>query len=256
MPATMPRVILAGFFALCLASLAGPALRADARSDAFLTALTQALDAGDRQKVAAMMQFPATVISSGFNIPIKDRAALASLYDGVFTRAVRCAIAESAPTPSGATPKRPPVLSGDGLSFAGGLVSAKVAGSTFKITRLTVVSAAAEGKGSTQRVAFRAAPTGRTAQAAGRLNGAPDVYIVPLRAREVLEARIEGFAGRGAVIRAVAPSQAAARPPVPANANRLVHVVAAEAGDYQLDVVRMASPCDPDVTYRLTVNVR
>jgi len=253
MPATMLRVLLAGFFALCLG---GSTLWADARSDAFLTALTQALDSGDRQKVAGMMEFPATVISSGFNIPIKGRTALAALYDGVFTRAVRCAIAESAPTPSGAKPRRPAVLSGDALSFAGGLVSARAVGNTFKITRMTVVSGAAEGKGTTQRVAFRPAPTGRTAQLAGRLSGAPDVYTVALNAREVLDARIEGFAGRNAVIRAIAPAQTAARPPVPDNANRLVHVVAAETGDYQLEVVRLSSPCDADVTYRMTVSVR
>jgi hypothetical protein len=36
----------------------------------------------------------------------------------------------------------------------------------------------------------------------------------------------------------------------------VVHVVAGEAGDYRLEVVRLASACDPDVTYRLTITAR
>lgn len=236
------------------------ALRADARADAFLRTLQKALDAGDRQTVIGLVDFPATVISGGFNIPVKDKAALVSLYDGVFTPSVRCAIAQSVPDASGAPAKRPPIQSGEGLSFGGGIVSAHLVAGSYKITRLTVISNTT--KGSTgivdQRIAFRAGGAGgaRVAQLAGRLTVASDVYVATLRKGEVLDARIDGFAGRGAVIRAIGPAQAAARPPVPDSANRVVHVVAGEAGDYRLEVVRLASACDPDITYRLNVSAR
>lgn len=250
----MARLLIAGALAGLLATAP---LLADARSDAFLKTLNDALDANDRQTVATLVEFPLTVISSGFNIPVKDRAALASLYDGVFTPSIRCAIAQSLPPASGGAAKRPPVLTGEALSFGGGTISARLVNGSFKISRLTVVSNGVKaGPGSTQRVAFRSGAGARAAQLAGRLTGGPDIYIATLKRGEILDARIEGFAGRSAIVRAVAPSQAAVRPPVPDNANRVVHVVAAEAGDHQVEVIRLASPCDPDVTYRLNINVR
>src|SRR4051794_33695184 len=116
----MPRRFIAAAFTLVLTTvlatvLATASLRADARADAFLKALIEALDANDRQKVATLVEFPATVISNGFNIPVKDRAALGSLYDGVFTPAIRCAISQSVPPPAGGPAPHPPVLSGEGL---------------------------------------------------------------------------------------------------------------------------------------------
>ena len=63
----------------------------------FATELQRALRMGDRDAVAGVVRYPArvSVRQRPFPIYVKDRAALADMYDMVFTPHVRCAIVES-----------------------------------------------------------------------------------------------------------------------------------------------------------------
>lgn len=249
----MKRLLAAG---LVCASVA--ALRADTSADAFLKMLQRALESGDRRAVTAVVSYPLTVLAGGMTIPVKDAAALTAMYDAVFTPTLACAIAQTGTAgPGHPSPKHPLVSSGDQLSLAGGLVTARLVNGAFRIGRIAVppnvVRAAAPR--SVQRVMFRGRTSGpRSAPFAGRLSGgATDAYVIALARGETVEARIEGFAGNGAAVRIAQAGQPAA---TPAQGGRIARHAATAAGDYRIEVVRLASRCAPGITYRLTVAVR
>jgi hypothetical protein len=248
---------LAAAASITLLAVAG--LAADARSDAFLRALTQALAANDRAAVAAMVSYPITVHATGVTIPVNSAAELTRMFDVVFTPALRCSIEMSAPGPKGEAARRPPAMTGDGVSIANAL-TARAAGGTLKITAITVAqstSRAAAAPLAPQRVMFRASVGSRTVTVSGRLGAAQiDPWIVALNKGESAEARIEGFSGAGATVRFVATNASTAAPLRPGLAPRSARIVASERSDYRLEVVRLASSCDPDITYRMIVTVR
>src|SRR5262245_28482513 len=72
---------------------AAPGGREDTRGvEPFLRRLRAAVDSGDRRAVAALVRYPATLLASGFNIPLKDPAEVVRLYHLAFTPEMRCAI--------------------------------------------------------------------------------------------------------------------------------------------------------------------
>lgn len=237
--------------------LAVAGLAADARSEAFLRSLSQALAANDRNAVAAMVSYPISVSGSGVTIPVRNAAELTRLFDVIFTPAVRCSIEMSAPGPTGEAPRRPATVDVEGLRIANAL-TARTAGATMKITGITASQGGrAAAPAAPQRVMFRGASVGaRTVTVSGRLGAAQvDPWIVALNKGESAEARIEGFAGAGATVRFAAGTPAA--PPLrPGLASRSARIVSSERTDYRIEVVRLASACDPDITYRMVVTVR
>src|SRR5712671_2758844 len=65
------------------------------RAAEFVERLQQAVDAGDRRAVAALVAYPLTVLASGFNIPVKDIATFVTIYNVAITPELRCAIVPS-----------------------------------------------------------------------------------------------------------------------------------------------------------------
>ena len=72
-----------------------PSLGPKAR--AFLAALSAAVKAGDKQKVAAMVQYPLYVNTGKLRRLVRSRSEFAMDYDRIFTPAVRKAIERQVP---------------------------------------------------------------------------------------------------------------------------------------------------------------
>src|SRR5215471_15952304 len=104
---------------------APPASRA--RAGEFLEQLKHAVDTADRRAVSGMVAYPLTVLASGFNIPVKDAASFARLYDSVFTPELRCAVVASEMGLDGSPPTRRSItITPDGLSMVEGAIWAPI----------------------------------------------------------------------------------------------------------------------------------
>ena len=106
---------------------------------AFATELQRALRMGDRDAVAGVVRYPArvSVRQRPFPIYVKDRAALADMYDMVFTPHLRCAIVESREPAAGERPKHSLLLARGVVSLADGRIIAEGSRGKYQITRMT-----------------------------------------------------------------------------------------------------------------------
>jgi hypothetical protein len=236
-------MLLKSVWAGTLAGVMTIAASADSAADRFAEELRRAVAADDRRAVAASVEYPMVVGGSGQTLRVTSAAAFEKMFDGIFTTTLRCAL------------EHPAVVSGDAMSLADGMISAHQTRGSYRITRIS--SAAGRLRNPSppaQRIALRAGARGmRTAQLAGRLSdGQSDTWIAPLLKGSVVEARIEGFAGNAAALRVVRPGSTT----IAASAGRVARFTAPVNGDYTLKVVRLASACAPELTYRMTVNVR
>jgi hypothetical protein len=94
-------------------------------------------------------------------------------------------------------------------------------------------------------------------QYSGRLYGdGVDSYIVAGRRGDVLQARIEQFAGRNAFVRVVEGKSGKPLDRAGSNAPRFTSVTIQEPGEYRVEVVRLAPYCLPSFTYLLTVTIK
>ena len=160
---------------------------------AFATELQRALRMGDRDAVAGVLRYPArvSVRQRPFPIYVKDRAALADMYDMVFTPHLRCAIVESREPAAGGRPKHSLLLARGVVSLADGRIIAEGSRGKYQITRMTSF-----GETSTRLrprpVTFDAGR--REVELAGRVAEAgADAYVVVARAGIRLQAAIRGF---------------------------------------------------------------
>lgn len=96
---------------------------------AFVSRLQQAVDQHDSRAVAALFQFPATVLIGGWRLPVDTARTLLAVYDQLFTPHLRCLIDQS-----------PVQVAGDGLALADGAIWAQLHQGQFKIQRLIVPS--------------------------------------------------------------------------------------------------------------------
>jgi hypothetical protein len=216
---------------------------ADSAADRFATELRRAVAADDRRAVAAVVEYPMVIGASGQTLRVTSAAAFEKMFDGIFTTTLRCAL------------EHPAVTSGEAISLADGMISARKTRGSYRITRISSAAGRLRNPSAApQRIALRAgASRMRVAQLAGRLSdGQSDTWIATLLKGAVVEARIEGFAGNAATLRVVAPGAAPAAP----SPGRIARFTAQVNGDYAIKVVRLASACAPELTYRLTVNVR
>jgi hypothetical protein len=233
---------------------------AQRRADVLRRSLVQAMARRDRAAIAGMIRYPATVLAGGLNIPLSDRTTTLNLYNLVFTPELRCLLDQS-----GGSVRADET----GATLAEGRVRAEDVGGVLKISRITVPPAGRESPpppSKPQRVAFRWGQG--QAQYAGRLYGdGIDTYIVSGGRGTLLEARIERFPGRSAAIRVTqaASGRVLDRPrgtpqrgsgEQGASAPRAWTGRLDEAGDYRIDVVRLAPFCQPSFTYLLTVSLR
>jgi hypothetical protein len=234
-----------------------------ARAAEFLQRLKEAVDSTDRRTVSTMVAYPLTVLASGFNIPIKDSASFIRLYDSFMTPELRCAVVESA-IPLGGTPapRRPAVMTPDGLSLVEGAVWAPFKDGRYRIARIRVLPKASsvEGRKSVERVTFAQPKGERSAAYTGWLvRQNVDAFLVAIKKGETLSASVEGFRGHDGTIRVTAARGAAdaAKTPRPVpDAGRTASASAVSDGEYFVEVAHAAHYCDPPQRYKLTVTVR
>lgn len=247
----MTRTVVACALFIEVGSAIVLARQAPAEASAFVNRLAQAMSRRDRAAVADMVRYPFSASVGGVGVPIANRGQLINLYDGLFTAELRCLVEESAAKGAGALR-----LGGGGITFAGGSIRADQVDGTLKITRLSVPPAtgiSAPAQPPPRRVTMRRGDV----QYAGRLYGdGVDSYIVAARRGDVLQARIEQFAGRNAFVRVVEGKTGKPLDRAGSNAPRFTSVTIQEAGEYRVEVVRLAPYCLPSFTYLLTVTIK
>jgi hypothetical protein len=234
---------------LALALLLVPAPLPDSRLETFLGNVQRACARGDRQALAALVQYPLTVFAGGWNIPVKDRATFLQSYDAFFTEDVKEAIA-------GASTK---VRIEPNVSFLpfGNVLRIKPAGGSFRIVAIVMPPPGTRMRAArreTIRVSFPARQDW-TAYAGSLAAGEHESYLVRAKRNELLEVRIDGFAGRAIVAHVLDEASAA----LDMRAREGTRVWAGRVpadGDYRIDVVRTTRDGDPALVYRLTVTLR
>ena len=222
-------------------------------AEAFVRDLHQALERQDRKAVAGMVEYPLTVLLRGLRVPIPDAAALMKHYDVIFTPALRAEIGQAARTRDGIR------LSADGVAIAG-LVSASRAGSSWKVTRITVparprTSEAAVGA---RRAAARRVVVGtRPVQLSGTLEPrATDSYVVWVERGRLLEIRILGVPARTIVAHVL---DATRKVPVDERARDGARVWTgrvADSADYLIEIVRGEDADGSALPYTASITVR
>jgi hypothetical protein len=229
--------------AAALVLLGAAAATAQESGAALKTALVRAMAAGDRAAVARLIAYPAVADVGGLQIPLADRAAALELYRIVFTGELRCELE-----------KHPAVAHASGATLADGRVRAIRRGDALRVQRITVLGASAASAPSP--VPQPAYFIRGQVQFSGRLHGdGVDAYLVTARKGAVLQARIEKFRGRAALVRVV---DAAGHPlgKSGGEAPRFWAGTLPADGQYRVEVVRLAPFCDPPFTYLLTMNLR
>jgi hypothetical protein len=247
----MTRILLVTAVFIEVGSALLLARQAPAESAAFVARLAEAMAHRDRAAVADMVRYPFSASVSGVGVPVANRAQLLNLYDGLFTAELRCLVEESAANAGSAIR-----TGGGGITFAGGNMRADQVDGGLKITRLSVPPAkgiSAPPQPPPRRVTMRRGEV----QYSGRLYGdGVDGYIVSARRGDVLQARIEQFAGRNAFVRVVEGKTGKAVDRAGTTAPRFTSVTIQEPGEYRIEVVRLAAYCLPSFTYLLTVTIK
>jgi len=248
----MTRTLIASalFIQLDLAMLAAqPGTSAESRAGAFVSALAQAMSRGDRAAVADMMRYPLNASVGGIGIPIAGRADLIRVYGSIFTAELRCLVDDSV---SGASALS---IDAGGVMFAGRRIHAAEVSGALKVTSIDVPPVT--GVGAPPNPPARRVTRRGVTQYSGRLYGdGVDTYIISARRSDVVQARIEQFPGRSAAVRVVEEKTGKSLGPPGASAPRFWSGTIQEAGDYRVEVVRLASYCMPSFTYLLTITVK
>ena len=246
----MTRTIVAAVMCVQF-SVALVVAQAPARALSFAKALSEAMSRRDRAAVAEMVRYPFSASVGGIGIPIANSAELLRLYDSVFTPELRCLVDD-------AVAKGPSTIraEGSGLSFANGHIHAGDVAGALKITRIDVPppgGAGAPPSPPPRHVSLRRGDT----QFAGRLYGdGVDTYVVTLRKGAVVQARIEQFPGRSASVRVIEQKTGKSLAPPGATAPRFWNGTIQDAGEYRVEVVRLAPYCQPSFTYLLTITTK
>jgi hypothetical protein len=235
-----------------------PAARADTRGlEHFLKRLQSAVDSGDRRAVSTLVRYPATLLASGFNIPVKDSSELIRMYHLAFTPEMRCAIVNSRLGSSGKQAAKV-TTTGDGAIIASGLVWAQKDGDTFKITRLIAPPAVPHARPVRQRAVFLESkvepPSARYSGVLGRDD--VDVYVIAARTGQSLYVSIDGFRGRNAALRVLGQKDGQPLEPSSQTGARVWTGQIPATGEYRVEVVRRAPFCDPPLLYAIVMTLR
>ena len=227
------------------AGVTAPQSVADERAAAaFLREVQRDVARDDRRALSALVQYPLTVFAGAVKIPIRDADALLQNYDGVFTPAMKTAIAHA--------------TSAIDLN----VLRIEPVGGVLKITRMTVpLGAASPGPpASAGRPAAREPQrlfldVGRIQRAGTLARGERDTYVLSARKNQLLELRVTGVSGRDIVVRIAsarsgAPVDVRARDGVRTWIGRLP-----DDGDYRIDVVRLAAGAT-ELPYVFVISMR
>jgi hypothetical protein len=237
-------------FSFVLLAAQQPGTSAESRAGAFVSALAQAMARGDRAAVAEMVRYPFDASVGGIGIPIAGRADLIKAYSSIFTGELRCLVDDSVAKGSSALD-----VDAGGVTFAGGRVHAGNVAGALKITSINVPPAT--GVGAPPNPPARRVTRRGVTQYSGRLYGdGVDTYIFPAGRGDVVEARIEQFPGRSAAVRVVEQKTGKVLDRPGASAPRVWTGTILEPGDYRVEVVRLASYCQPSFTYLLTITIK
>jgi hypothetical protein len=215
---------------------------------AFATELQRAFRTNDREAVASLVRYPArvSVAQRPFPIYVKDRDALAQMYDMVFTPHLRCAVVDSREPVAGTSqPKYTLLLASGVVSLAGGRVIAERTQGKYHITRLTSFGDTSTRLGKPRPVTF---PSGQhTVELGGRVAelGA-DAYVVVARAGDRLGAAISSFPPGSLWLR-VSRRGSDMLLSGGGKGDSVWEARLPEAGEYVVEVVRRAPYCDPPV---------
>ena len=226
------------------AGVTAPQSVADERAAAaFLREVQRDVARDDRRALSALVQYPLTVFAGAVRIPIRDADALLQNYDGVFTPAMKAAIAHA--------------TSAIDLN----VLRIEPVGGALKITRTVPLGAASPGPpASAGRPAAREPQrlfldVGRIQRAGTLARGERDTYVLSARKNQLLELRVTGVSGRDIVVRIAsaesgAPVDARARDGVRTWIGRLP-----DDGDYRIDVVRLAAGAT-ELPYVFVISMR
>ena len=236
--------------ALALTMLVAATPATDLRLAAFLTRLQQACARNDREGLASLVEYPLTVFASGWNIPVKDRAMFLQSYDAFFTEDVRDAIAAASTTQQ--------IAAGAAFLPFGKVLRIRPVDGGFRIVAIVMPPPGQKlraARAGTTRVSFPAHYD--VAQYAGSLAvGERESYVVRAKRNELLEVRLDGFAGRAVVARVFDAANGA---PLDARAREGSRVWVGRVpadGDYRIEIARIIRQGDPVLIYRLTVRLR
>jgi len=236
----------------------GPPAAGDRLVEAFLDELQRAVGRHDRRAVAAMIQYPLTAFAGGFPVPVRDPAALIELYDAFFTPELETVIALTGVARGGQqAPPYPIQTMPGGMMIGAGLLWAHRVGTGFKITRISLPSSLAGGRGRPEprRVLFRAGQ--RSAQFSGALTPYQiQSYVIRAMKGQLLQVSIVGFRGRDALVRVFDQRSG---DPVDVRAHDGARTWAGQvpaSGDYRIDVVRVATDANAALVYKLVVTLQ
>jgi len=225
---------------------------AQARALPFVSELAQAMSRHDRAAVSEMVRYPLSVNVGGVGIPVNGRAELLRLFDSIFTPDVRCLVDD-------AVAKGPAAIrvNGGGVTFANGRIRAGDVGGALKITGIDVPPATGAGAPPNPPPRKINVRRGGDVQFAGRLYGdGVDTYVVTLPKGAVVQARIEQFPGRSAAVRVTEQKTGKSLGAAGTTAPRFWAGTIQDAGEYRVEVVRLAPYCQPSFTYLLTISMK
>lgn len=230
-------------------------------AERFLDDLQRAVARGDKPAVAAMFEYPATIITSGARVPVLDRRSLIRLYAVAFPPEMQGVIA-MARVPQVGQP--PPVyrvaLDGEGLTIGSAWIWARRTGGRFRIVRMIVPSnwvviGNAPAAPPPRRVRLLAGQS--SALLSGTLRPFEvQSYVVWAAKGQRLQVKLDGFAGREVVARIIDSKTGSPVDRRAADGARNWSATIEESADYRIDVLRLAPQTRPPPLYVLAVTLR
>jgi hypothetical protein len=233
----------------------------------FLGELRRAIAGNDHQAVAAMIQYPLTVMAGGMRIPVTDRAGLLQNYDVVFSPGLKAAIAQAAIPVPGRPPPTYRIAIGDAVATVGGdLIKMEPLAGVLKITRIPEPLAPVDvptpipsgaAKSAVEHQPRRLALTvGQTKLSGALAAGGRDSYVISAAKNQLIEVRIDGVSGRDIVARVLGMKT---RQPLDARARDGARVWSGRVPDaaaYEIEIVRLATAGGSRLPYVLTISMR
>ena len=214
-----------------------------ATPEGLLRDLQRAIDRGDRQAVAALVDFPLTARVGDVRVRVEDAAMLARQFESIFTSRVLGAIR-------------------DGSAIRENIIEVEAVRGVFRITRVSALpelpaasrSAARPRPGSQapRRVAFS------TVQQTGTLTGtlAPgesEFFLAYVEKNRLLITRIDGVRGRDIVLKVFDHKSGKPLDERSAEGLRTWSGRVPESADYRIQVLRPAAAGDALLPYTLVV---
>lgn len=227
-----------------------PAAAQNAPLEHFLSQLQAAVDRDDRQAVAALFQYPATLLAGGLGIPLRDRAGLLDVYRLALAPEVKGIILlAGVPKPGQATPLYSVRSTEGGASIGGTAIALQRVGGSYRISR---ISAPAGVRPQSRELTTR--KPGVWEAAGSLVTYQMETFTISARRNQLITLVLDGFRARDIVARIV--NVATGEPIARTGAGvRRWSGQAPAAGDYRVEIIR-ANQAGPDVLiYSLAITL-